>query len=182
MQVPILPVDGRQSAMALAIPAAPGARSGGMASSSCRSGAARRATGRPCRARAAGAIWIVEIKSSIIDFQVDRKWPDYRAHCDRLLFAVAPDFPVEILPQDTGLIVADAYDGALLREAPEHRLSSPTRRALTLHIARVCAARLHQALDPDMAWEAFDRRLTAAPRRPMTGGPPARSEEAFPWT
>ena len=103
-----------------------------------------------------GEIWIVEIKSSVVDFQVDRKWPDYRAHCDRLLFAVAPDFPAEILPQDTGLIVADLYDGALLRDAPVHRLSSPMRRVLTLHVARVSAARLHQALDPDMAWTAFD--------------------------
>ena len=158
MQVPILPVDGRQSAMALAIARGAGRtlrRHGFVVVPEV--GLPDGRTGRPCRARRrAATIWIVEIKSSVIDFQVDRKWPDYRAHCDRLLFAVAPEFPVEILPQDTGLIVADLYDGALLREAPEHRLSSPTRRALTLHIARVCAARLHQALDPDMAWEAFD--------------------------
>lgn len=29
-------------------------------------------------------IWIVEIKSSIEDWKADRKWPDYRAFCDRL--------------------------------------------------------------------------------------------------
>lgn len=31
-----------------------------------------------------GEIWIIEIKSSIEDFRVDRKWPEYRLHCDRL--------------------------------------------------------------------------------------------------
>lgn len=36
---------------------------------------------------AKGEIWIIEIKSSIEDFRVDRKWPDYRRHCDRLFFA-----------------------------------------------------------------------------------------------
>ena len=49
-----------------------------------------------------GEIWIVEIKSSIEDFRADRKWPEYRDFCDRLFFAVAPAFPREILPPDTG--------------------------------------------------------------------------------
>src|SRR5262245_29835488 len=40
-----------------------------------------------------GEIWIVEIKSSVEDFRADRKWPEYRAYCDRLFFAVAPVFP-----------------------------------------------------------------------------------------
>jgi hypothetical protein len=31
-----------------------------------------------------GEIWIIEIKSSIEDFRVDRKRVDYRLHCDRL--------------------------------------------------------------------------------------------------
>src|SRR6266853_5839046 len=56
-----------------------------------------------------GEIWIVEIKSSIEDLRADQKWPDYRAHCDRLLFATAAHVPLEIFPQDAGLIVADAY-------------------------------------------------------------------------
>jgi hypothetical protein len=37
-----------------------------------------------------GEIWIVEIKSSVEDFRSDRKWPDYRQHCDRLFFATHP--------------------------------------------------------------------------------------------
>ena len=56
-----------------------------------------------------GEIWIVEIKSSIEDLRADHKWEDYRMHCDRLFFAFTQDLPCEIFPQDTGLIVADAY-------------------------------------------------------------------------
>ena len=47
-----------------------------------------------------GEIWIVEIKSCLEDFRADQKWPEYREFCDRLFFAVAPDFPREVLPED----------------------------------------------------------------------------------
>lgn len=97
---------------------------------------------------AAGDIWIVEIKSSIADFRADNKWPEYRDYCDRLLFAVAPDFPSEILPADTGLILADRYDGDIVREAPEARLTGGRRKAVTLAFARVAAARLMHAIEP----------------------------------
>src|SRR6202042_2800827 len=56
-----------------------------------------------------GEIWIVEIKSSIADFRADQKWADYRMHCDRLFFAPAADVPLEIFPDDAGLILADCY-------------------------------------------------------------------------
>jgi hypothetical protein len=56
-----------------------------------------------------GEIWIVEIKSCVDDFRADNKWPEYREFCDRLFFAVAPDFPQQMLPPDTGLIVADRF-------------------------------------------------------------------------
>ena len=56
-----------------------------------------------------GEVWIVEIKSSIADFRADQKWRDYRLHCDRLFFATTVEVPCEIFPQDTGLIVADAF-------------------------------------------------------------------------
>ena len=94
-----------------------------------------------------GAIWIVEIKSSIADFRADQKWPEYRDYCDALLFAVAPDFPSDILPADTGLIFADAYAGEVVRHAPHHPLSPARRKALTLSIARMAAMRLHARLD-----------------------------------
>ena len=38
-------------------------------------------------------------------------------HCDRLFFAFTQDLPCEIFPQDTGLIIADAYGAPALRSA-----------------------------------------------------------------
>lgn len=104
-----------------------------------------------------GGIWIVEIKSCIDDFRVDTKWPEYRAYCDRLLFAVAPDFPVDILPIDAGLILADRYGGEIVRAAPEHKLAPARRRAMLLSFARLAASRLAIAIDRDT--EAFRRLL-----------------------
>lgn len=89
-----------------------------------------------------GDISIIEIKSSIEDFRVDRKWPDYRAHSDRLYFATHPGVPVDIFPVDCGLIVSDGFGAAILREAPHHKLPPPTRKALTLSFARLAADRL----------------------------------------
>ncbi len=100
-----------------------------------------------------GEIWIVEIKSSIADFRFDQKWPEYREYCDALLFAVAPDFPSEILPADTGLILADAYAGDLLRPPPLHPLTTARRKALTLSIARTASMRLHAQIDPGLEIE-----------------------------
>jgi len=105
----------------------------------------------------AGAIWIVEIKSSLEDFRTDAKWPDYRAWCDRLYFAVAPDFPLEVLPEDTGLILADRYGGEIVREAPEHRLAGARRKAIMLRFARVAAGRLMTLADPEAAYEPIPR-------------------------
>jgi hypothetical protein len=95
-----------------------------------------------------GDIWIVEIKSSIADFRVDQKWPDYRLHCDRLLFATATHVPRDIFPTDAGLIVADAYGAELVREAPEHRMHAATRRSMMLCFARAAARRLQALADP----------------------------------
>lgn len=103
-----------------------------------------------------GAIWIVEIKSSVADFQADRKWPEYRDWCDRLLFAVAPGFPVEILPEDTGLILADRFGGEIVREAPLHGLSGARRKALTLRFSRIAARRLTSLADPDLRQALID--------------------------
>ena len=95
-----------------------------------------------------GEIWIVEIKSSVADFRADQKWMDYRMHCDRLFFATTVEVPCDIFPKDTGLIVADGFGGALVCEAPEHRLSAPTRKAMTLRIAQCAALRLQSLIDP----------------------------------
>jgi hypothetical protein len=89
-----------------------------------------------------GAFTIVEIKSSTADFRADGKWPDYTGFCDRFYFAVPPDFPVRILPEDCGVIVADGYGGEVIRPAPEMPLNAARRRALTLLFARTAATRL----------------------------------------
>jgi len=104
-----------------------------------------------------GQIWIVEIKSSIEDFRADHKWPEYREFCDRLLFAVSPEFPNEILPAETGLIIADRYGGELMRPAPEHKLVGARRKAMTLRVARVAALRLQGVIDPEGGFEALPR-------------------------
>lgn len=89
-----------------------------------------------------GEIWIVEIKSSIEDLKADNKWPDYRLHCDRLFFATHPDVPMDIFPEDCGMILSDGYGAEIMRLAPEHKLAPATRKALTLRFARASASRL----------------------------------------
>ena len=96
----------------------------------------------------AGEVWIVEIKSSVADFRADQKWMDYRAHCDRLFFATTVEMPCEIFPEDTGLIVADAFGARMLCEAPEHRLHAATRKSMMLAFARCAAQRLAALADP----------------------------------
>lgn len=89
-----------------------------------------------------GEIWIVETKSCVEDFAVDQKWPDYRDYCDRFYFAVTEDFPRDLIPEDVGLIVADGFGGAILREAPPRTLAGARRKAVTLLFARLAAQRL----------------------------------------
>lgn len=96
-----------------------------------------------------GDLWIVEIKSSLADFRADQKWPAYLDFADAFYFAVAPDFPLEVLPQDAGLIIADRWGGEVARPAPEARLAAPRRKAMTVRLARIAATRLSLALDPD---------------------------------
>lgn len=93
-------------------------------------------------------IWIVEVKSGLADFRADLKWTEYADYCDALAFAVGPDFPVELIPDPVGLIIADAFGGALIR-APERFPMAPARRkAVTLAFARLVAGRLMGLEDP----------------------------------
>ncbi|MCK3778242.1 MmcB family DNA repair protein [Ensifer sesbaniae] len=91
---------------------------------------------------AKGEIWIVEIKTSIEDFRIDRKWPEYRQHCDRLFFATHAGVPLDIFPEECGLLLSDGYDGHLVREAPEHKLPPATRKSVLQLFARTAAQRL----------------------------------------
>jgi hypothetical protein len=102
-----------------------------------------------------GKIVIVEIKSSVADFRADGKWPYYRAFCDHLYFAVAPTFPIALLPPDTGLILADWHGGSFERDAPSHPLAAARRKAMTLRFARAAASRLSRIRDPGIGTDGL---------------------------
>ncbi len=96
----------------------------------------------------AGLVTIVEVKTSVVDFRGDRKWPEYLDYCDRFYFAVPEGFPAGILPPDQGLMAADAFDAAILRESAELKLASARRRAQHLRFAMAAAERLARLTDP----------------------------------
>jgi hypothetical protein len=93
-------------------------------------------------------IWIIEIKSSIEDFRSDHKWQEYREACDRFFFAVKPEFPRDVLPTHTGLILADRYGGDVVRPADPHRLAAARRKSVLTLFAMTAAQRLSAAADP----------------------------------
>jgi len=88
-----------------------------------------------------GELFIVEVKSCVDDFRVDQKWQAYQPYCDAFAFAVSPEFPREVLPDEPGLIVADGFGGAVLREAPMAPLAGARRKALTIAFGRLAALR-----------------------------------------
>lgn len=95
-------------------------------------------------------ILLVEIKSSAADFRSDRKWTEYLEWCDLFAFAVPADFPVDLLPADAGLIVADAFDAAIRRDfQPQPALAPARRKALVHRFAMLAGQRLHRIADPD---------------------------------
>lgn len=96
-----------------------------------------------------GELWVIECKSSRADFQSDHKWEGYLEWGDRYFWAVDADFPTDLLPADTGLIIADAYDAEIIRIPDEHRLAAARRRVVIQKIARHAALRLHAFRDPD---------------------------------
>jgi hypothetical protein len=96
-----------------------------------------------------GEIWIVECKSSRADFTADRKWHGYLDYADRFFWAVDAAFPREILPADSGLILADRFGAEILRTGPEARLAPARRKAVTQGFARAAALRLQLRADPE---------------------------------
>ena len=105
-----------------------------------------------------GTVVGVEIKVAIPDLKGDAKWPDYLEFCELFYFAIPPEFPDELVPQETGLIVADRYGGAIVRPAPASVLHPGRRKAVTLRFARAAAERL--ALTLELATEP--RRVLGA--------------------
>lgn len=96
-----------------------------------------------------GDIWVVECKSSRVDFTSDAKWDGYLEWCDRYFWAVDEAFPTELLPEETGLIIADAYGGEIIRMPNEDKLAAARRKALTHRFAMQAAKRLLDYRDPD---------------------------------
>ncbi len=95
-----------------------------------------------------GGFAALEVKSCARDFLTDAKWHEYREYCDRLYFVVDLDFPQELLPDDVGLVVAEAGEAALIREAPSHPLAPARRRSLLHRYAALAAGRLAALEDP----------------------------------
>jgi hypothetical protein len=98
-----------------------------------------------------GEIWVVECKSGRADFMTDRKWQGYLDWCDRFFWAVDAGFPTDLLPQDTGLILADGYGAEILRMGPEMPLAAARRKAMVQKFARQAALRLQALRDPGLS-------------------------------
>ena len=98
-----------------------------------------------------GEVWIIECKSSRADFQSDNKWQGYLEWCDRYFWAVDQDFPTDLLPDGTGLIIADAYNAEILRMGPEAKLAGARRKVMVQKFARHAARRWQAARDPGVS-------------------------------
>jgi hypothetical protein len=99
-----------------------------------------------------GEVWVVECKSCRADFQADTKWQGYLGWCDRFFWAVDAAFPTDLLPDGTGLIIADDFDAEVIRMPPETRLAGARRKSVMQTFARTAALRLHMTRDPTIAW------------------------------
>lgn len=98
-----------------------------------------------------GEIWIVECKSCRADYMGDAKWEGYLEWADRFFWAVDSDFPVDLLPEESGLIIGDAYGAEIVRMSDEIRLAPARRKVMVQKFATHAARRLHRLRDPDMA-------------------------------
>ena len=102
-----------------------------------------------------GHVIIVEIKVSRADLLGDGKWTDYLAHFDRFYWALPAGFDLgplsgeAFLPERAGIIVADRYDAAVVREASTVPLVAATRKKCTLAFARRAARRVIHLTDRD---------------------------------
>lgn len=106
---------------------------------------------------AKGKLTIVEIKVSKADLTGDAKWTDYLDYCDQFFWAVPPTLAGlldedRFLPDTAGVIVADRYDAAVIREAPDRPLAAARRKAELLRFARRAARRLSAQIDPTLGW------------------------------
>lgn len=103
---------------------------------------------------ARGQVVIVEIKVARGDLLGDAKWADYLDHCDRFFWGLPPGLdraPLEsaaFRPEVCGVIVADGYDGEILRPAALAPLAAARRKIEVEHLARTAMRRHTAVLDP----------------------------------
>ena len=97
-------------------------------------------------------IWIIECKSGRADFMADKKWQGYLDYCDCFFWAVDIQFPTNILPNDGGLIVADAFDAEILRFPEGKSLNAARRKKLIHKFGRDASMRLRSLRDPDFPY------------------------------
>jgi len=95
-----------------------------------------------------GRVVIVEVKSALADYRADGKWREYLGYCDAFAFAVSEAFPVTVLPDDCGLMIADPWGAEITRPMALAPLHPARRRALTVRFAHTAAERLHRLVDP----------------------------------
>lgn len=96
-----------------------------------------------------GEIWIVECKSGRADFTSDSKWEGYLEWADRFFWAVDEHFPTELLPEESGLMIADAYGGEIIRMGPQTKLAPARRKVMVQKFATHAARRLQALRDPE---------------------------------
>ena len=89
-----------------------------------------------------GEFVIVEVKSTVADYRGDRKWQEYLAFSERFYFAVPAGFPVDMMPDDCGLIVADPYAAAVRRESMTRKLNTNRQRRQLIRFALAASSRL----------------------------------------
>ncbi|MXP10765.1 MmcB family DNA repair protein [Pseudoblastomonas halimionae] len=104
---------------------------------------------------AKGKVVIVEIKVARADLVGDAKWTDYLDHCDRFFWGVPPHLDRAMLEREShrpdccGVIVADGYDGEILRPAPLQPLAAARRKVEVEALARTAMRRLTGLGDPE---------------------------------
>jgi hypothetical protein len=106
---------------------------------------------------AKGQVTIVEIKVARADLHGDGKWPDYCDWCDRFYWALAAGLDPAILstpayrPEMAGLIIADRYGAAVVREAAVDPIAAARRKAEILRVGRLAMRRLMALSDPEIS-------------------------------
>jgi len=98
-----------------------------------------------------GEIWIIECKSSVADYNQDKKWEKYLTFCDRYFWAVSKDFPIHILPSKDGVIIADSYDAEIIKMAPDIKMTASQRKNTIIKISRNASDRLQRFTDPSVS-------------------------------